>query len=178
MKISLLITVLLFSKLFFGQNTPYLSTFGYGSKDLVIEELNKTIKKSKKGNFEASYNESINGDTLIFYAKNKVEEFRVNYTFNLPPLEGYKQKEYCGFQEYSFDCVSCAKQHMKGILNTFKFRKTLEGNYLSEYPYKTELEITKTPGNKIFFRFRYVDKSKQEYKTLYDSLPKIDINAL
>ena len=67
---------------------------------------------------------------------------------------------------------------MKGILNTFKFRKTLEGNYLSEYPYKTELEITKTPGNKIFFRFRYVDKSKQEYKTLYDSLPKIDINAL
>lgn len=180
MDIKLFISLLFFSVTVLSQNTPYLSTFGYCSKDIVIEEITKKIKKCKKENLEASYNESKNGDTLIFYCKNTDEQITVKYTFDLPPLDGYKKKEYCGFQEYTFDCSSCAKRHMKEILNTCKFKKVSENKYLSEYTWRTELEIIRNSENKesIKYLFKFVNKPKEEYKALYNSLPKLDKNAL
>lgn len=154
-----------------GQELPSIATNGAFDKKSLLKEINEQIKKSKKKNFEASYSESNNGDTVVFFMKQKTEGLKVKYVFNVPPAEGFTEK-YCGIQEYYFDCSPCANKHLNEIIKSCGFRKTAEQKYLSNYFNQTELEVIKNSEKTecTILKCRFVDKKKDEYNTLYNSL--------
>ena len=168
----LIIFIIVFSTLIVkSQKLPYMATWGIIDKKIILKELNKDIKKYSKKGFKCSLYESLNGDTIIYYNKNNIEGYKVKYILNLPPTEGTEDK-LCGFQEFTFDCSPCSNQHLKAVLSSYGFRKVSENKYLSDYSWKTELEVLQNPENKECLRliFYYVNKPKKEYKEFYKSL--------
>lgn len=154
-----------------GEELPYIVTNGTFDKKTVLKQIKKEIKKSKRKHYQASYSESSNGDTVVFFKKETAEGLKIKYVFNIPPLGGSKAK-YCGIQEYHFDCSPCATKYLNEIIANCGFRKTLEQKYLSNYFNQTELEVIKNSEETecIVLICRYVDKKKDEYEALYNSL--------
>ncbi len=154
-----------------GQELPYIATNGTFDKKTILKEIKKEIKKSKRKNYQASYTESTNGDTVVFFKKELAEGLKVTYVFNIPSLERSKAK-HCGIQEYYFDCSPCATKYLSEIIANCGFRKLSEKKYLSNYFNQTELEVIKNSESKecIVLICRYVDKKKDEYEALYNSL--------
>ena len=171
MKKLIILTIIFSSLTIKSQKMPYMATFGFYDKKEILKELNKDLKKYSKRGFNVSLYESPNGDTIVYYNKNNVEGYKVKYILNLPPIEGTAEK-YCGFQEFTFDCSPCSNKHLKDILSSYGFKKLSENKYLSEYAWKTELEVLQNPESKecLILIFHYVDKSKKEYKALYKTL--------
>lgn len=71
-----------------------------------------------------------------------------------------------------FDCSPCSNKHLNDMLNSYGFRKNAEGKYLSKYIWKTELEVLHNAESKecLTLVFRYVDKSKKDYKVIFNAL--------
>jgi hypothetical protein len=173
MKQLIILTSIFFSLTIKSQKLPYMATFGFFDKKAILKELNKDLRKYSKKGFKASVYESLNGDTIVYYNKNNVEGYRVKYILNLPPIEGTVEK-FCGFQEFTFDCSPCSNKHLKDVLSSYGFKKISENKYLSEYAWKTELEVLQNPESKecLILIFHYVDKPKKDYKALYKTLPE------
>lgn len=171
MKYSIIVTITFVSLIFKSQTLQSFVTCGVYDKPAILKELNRDLKKSIKYGIEASLHESLNGDTVVYSTKNHVEGYRVRYIMNLPPTKGTEEK-LCGFQEFTFDCSTCSAQHLKDVTNSYGFKKVTENKYLSSYFWKTELEVIKNPESQecLILVFRYVDKSKRDYKEFYHSL--------
>lgn len=174
MKQLITLIFVIFSLALKSQSLPYFVTCGVYDKKTILKEINREIKKAKKNNLEtASLYESKNGDTLFYSNKNDIEGFKVKYVFNLPPMEGDDVK-YCGIQEFTFDCSPCSNKHLKDVIHSCGFRKLSNNKYLSSYSWKTDLEVIEQPENKecLILILHYVDKSKKEFKALYNTLVK------
>lgn len=171
MKLKIVLIFIVFTFTTIGQELPSIATNGTYDKKSVLKEIKKEIKKSKRKNYQASYSESNNGDTLVFFKKELAEGLRVKYVFNIPSLGQYKTK-YCGIQEYHFDCSPCASKSLKEIITNCSFRKISEQKYLSNYFNQTELEVIKNSEATecVVLICRYIDKKKNEYEALYNSL--------
>lgn len=171
MRLKILLIFTVFALTIKGEELPYIVTNGTFDKKSVLKQIKKEIKKSKRKHYQASYSESNNGDTVVFFMKEIGEGVKVKYVFNIPPLERSKTK-YCGIQEYYFDCSPCATKYLTEIIANCGFRKISKQKYLSNYFNQTELEVIKTSESTecIVLICRFVDKKKEEYETLYNSL--------
>lgn len=171
MKLKILLLFIVFTLTTKGEELPYIATNGTFDKKTILKQIRKEIKKSKRKNYQASYSESNNGDTVVFFKKEKAEGVKVKYVFDIPPPKGSKVK-YCGIQEYYFDCSPCATTYLNEIITNCGFRKISDQKYLSNYFNQTELEVIKNSEATecIVLICRYVDKKKEDYQAFYDSL--------
>lgn len=171
MKFKILFLFMVFVLITKGQKLPYIVTNGTYDKKTILKQILKEIKKSKKKDYQASFSESDNGDTIVFFKKEKAEGVTVKYVFNIPSPERTKVK-YCGIQKYYFDCSPCATTYLTEIITNCDFRKLSEKKYISNYFHQTELEVIKNGEETecIALICRYIDKNKNEYQVLYESL--------
>jgi hypothetical protein len=144
-----------------GQLKPMIY---YYKEKSVIRTFQKNTQS--KDNAQLDYKPSVAkiGDTLFL----KVEGFEtiaIKFTFNL-------ENGFCNYQSVMLSCDSCSINHVQEVLNDkyYHWKKVNENKFLSNYATHTEMEIVRENELCREIIYRFVDKPKKEYKSVYDAL--------
>ena len=170
---NLIIIILLFNVYSINAQTfGGIYTSGYETQKYIEKDLNKQIKKGQKKNEIDSSYKKINGDTLIYVIQHKTDPFTIKMIFNIK--DSLLEEDYCGIQEYIFDCTPCSEKHLKEFIDNNNFLKVAENNYMSPYYLKTKMIVSYRAGNKncVIVTFKNLEMPKKKYKELYQSLNK------
>ena len=172
-KISIIILLFICTLTAKSQSIFTISTFGAYSKKDIQKDLRKEIKKVTKKNIPNSLVESTNGDTLTYNIHDSINGYELKFTFKIK--QEYVDNVYCDYQNYIFDCTPCSQKALKEVIKSYGFRKQSENIYLSNYLWKTEMTVVYKNGTSgcLNIEFRHVNKTKKEYKAIYNALPKI-----
>lgn len=154
-----------------AQRFGSIYTDGNWTNEDVKNDLEKQIEIGKENKTIPSFTFNLTNDTLIYHVAHTTDAFTVKTTFNI----NVENKNYCYYQEYIFDCTPCSQKHLDYFLtNNCHFLKISENKYLSNFKWKTEMEVIYKTANKdcVTVIFRHVDKPKQEYIAYYKTLRK------
>lgn len=141
----------------------------------ILKQNAKYISKGVKGQMLTFFKQTIDNDTLQFESDMFLKYTR--HKFGFKEVKNHDlENAFCNFYEFTSDCNVCGQRYLDKTLgsNKWSFRQQEGNKYISDPRYRTNLEIKFLNKEQecLIFTFTLSDLSENEYKTLYNSLPK------